>query len=278
VAVRVPADGAEVARARLLPFAPAGFEEVEGDGWLELAVYVEERGETRLRAAFDDVTVQPVEAGWEDRWRAFHRPVMAGGLWIGPPWDAPPDGIAAVVVDPGRAFGTGAHPTTRACVELLADLERGSCLDAGCGSGVIAVAAARLGFAPVVAVDLDPAAVEAAAATAHRNGVAVEVRHADVLRDALPETDLVVANIELAAVERLLARLRATTALTSGYLAHEAPADTGWERVARLELDGWAADVLVRGRAPDAGLRRCSRAGHATLRGIGPLGARRSRL
>lgn len=207
-------------------------------------MYVDAAGEERMRAAFDDVDSAPVEAGWEDRWRAFHRPVVAGGLWIGPPWEPVPAGACPVVVDPGRAFGTGAHPTTRACIELLAGLERGSCLDAGCGSGVLAVAAVRLGFAPVVAVDVDPAAVEAAAATARLNGVSVDARLRDVLRDELPETDLVVANIELAAVERLLGRITAKTAVTSGYLAHETPSAPGWERTARLELEGWAADAL----------------------------------
>jgi ribosomal protein L11 methyltransferase len=245
VSVRVPVAESEIARARLLLLAPAGFEEVEGDGWLELAIYVDEAGERRARSVFAKVSASPVEPGWEDTWRAFHRSVVAGGLWIGPPWQRPPVGVSAVVVDPGRAFGTGAHPTTRACVELLADLDRESCLDAGCGSGVIAVAAARLGFEPVVAVDVDPVAVEAAAATARRNGVTVDVRRADVLRDELPRVDLVVANIELGVVEALLRTCSATTAVTSGYLAHEAPAARGWRGVARLELDGWAADVLA---------------------------------
>jgi ribosomal protein L11 methyltransferase len=242
----VPSGEEEAARARLLEIAPGGFEEVEGDGWLELALYADGAGEERARAVLGDVAVSPVEAGWEDRWRSFHRSVVVGGLWVGPPWEHPPDGVSAVVVDPGRAFGTGAHATTRACIELLADVERGSCLDAGCGSGVVAVAAVRLGFAPVVAVDSDADAVEVAVSTAKRNGVAVDVRQADVRRDALPPADVLVANIELAVVEAVLGRATATVAVTSGYLADEAPAAAGWERAARLELEGWAADALVR--------------------------------
>ena len=151
-----------------------------------------------------------------------------------------------MVVDPGRAFGTGAHPTTRACIELLARLERGSLLDAGCGSGVLAVAAARLGFAPVFAVDSDPVAVAVCADTALSNGVDVQVAATDVLRDELPPTDIAVANIELAVVETLLARVPARTAVTSGYLESEAPRVAGWKKVDRLELEGWAADVFAR--------------------------------
>jgi ribosomal protein L11 methyltransferase len=186
-----------------------------------------------------------VEPGWEERWRSFHRPVHAGGLWIGPPWEPVPAGHAAVVIDPGQAFGTGAHPTTRASIELLAAEERGSVLDAGSGSGVVAVAAARLGFSPVLAVDADRAAVEATRRNAERNGVLVDVRKLDVLEDALPHADLVVANIELPVVEVLLSRRPAGKAITSGYLADEAPRVPGWQAVTRRELDGWAADVLV---------------------------------
>jgi ribosomal protein L11 methyltransferase len=240
----VPAAEVEIARARLLALEPGGFEEHDRGSEVELTAYVDAEGEERIRAAFGAVTSLPVEEGWEDRWRSFHRPVRAGGLWIGPPWEAPPAGEPAVVVDPGRAFGTGAHPTTRACVELLVRLERASLLDAGCGSGVLAVAACRLGFAPVHALDADPAAVEVATATVRLNAVSVAVGAGDVLRDELPSVDVVVANIELSVVEALLARDPAPVALTSGYLAHETPVVAGWERTDRIELEGWAADVL----------------------------------
>lgn len=241
----MPAAEAEIARARLLPLAPEGFEEVTLGEELELAVYTDSDGEERMRAAFPGAWSSPVEGGWEDRWRDFHRSVRAGGLWIGPPWEPAPAGDLAVVVDPGRAFGTGGHPTTRACIELLSRVARGSLLDAGCGSGVLAVAAARLGFEPVFAVDHDPAAVEAAERTARANDVHVGVTAADVLADELPRVDVVVANIELRAVEALLGRHGAATAITSGYLASESPSADGWEQEDRFELDGWAADVLV---------------------------------
>ena len=238
---------AELAGSRLLELAPSGLEErAAAGGMTELAVYTDEAGAERIRAAFsDEVATEPVLPGWEERWRAFHRPVRVGGLWIGPPWETVPPGETSVVVDPGRAFGTGAHPTTRACIELLSQLDRCSVLDAGTGSGVIAVAAAKLGFRPVVALDSDPDAVEAASLTARRNDTIVLVGRADVLLDELPDAALVVANIELRVVEALLARQPAPLLVTSGYLAHERPRVTGWEPLSRIELDGWAADLLA---------------------------------
>lgn len=241
----VPRAEAEIARARLLELAPRGFEEVERGGRIELAVYAHEGAEELLREAFPEASSTPVEPGWDERWREFHRPVSAGGLWIGPPWEPTPAGQDAVVIDPGRAFGTGAHPTTRLCVELLAAEERGSVLDAGCGSGVLAVAAARLGFGPVLAVDADETAVSCARENAALNGVALDVRLADVLEDELPVTDLVVANIELGVVEALLPRLPGPRAITSGYLAGEVPVAPGWAPVDERQLDGWAAHVLA---------------------------------
>jgi ribosomal protein L11 methyltransferase len=240
----VPADEAEIAAAWLLARFPAGFEERRLGKSSELAVFTDEAGEATVRAAFANVSAEQVASGWEDRWKEFHRAVRAGGLWIGPPWIEPPRGEDTVVVDPGRAFGTGAHPTTRACIELLARLDRGSLLDAGCGSGVISVAAVRLGFAPVHAADLDEVAVEVARATARANGVEVDVSWADVLHDELPAADVLVANIELAIVQRLLLRAPAEVAVVSGYFAAEQTAVAGWERVDRVEIEGWAADVL----------------------------------
>jgi ribosomal protein L11 methyltransferase len=239
----VPVSEAEAVAAMLLDAFPAGIEERSLGDQVELAVYTDEAGERAFRGLFPAATTEPFARGWEERWKEFHQPARAGGLWIGPPWIAPPADEPTVIVDPGRAFGTGAHPTTRACVELLTRLERGSVLDAGCGSGVVAVAAARLGFAPVSACDLDDAAVEVARETVRANGVAVEVFAADVLRDALPAADVVVANIELRVVEELLARVAAGVAVTAGYNVSQKPVARHWNHVDRLELEGWAADV-----------------------------------
>ena len=121
---------------------PAGFLEEED----ALVVYTDNAGLADLRAHFDQIEVDPVPPGWEDEWRRFHVPVLVGPLWIGPPWQEPHPGSTPVVIDPGRAFGTGAHETTRLCLELLLEVDRGSFLDVGCGSGVLAIAAASLGL------------------------------------------------------------------------------------------------------------------------------------
>ena len=246
MSVRVAAAEAEIARARFVELAPEGFEERDVPDGVELALYTGPAGEAQVRKSFSGAETRVVEPGWEERWRQFHTGVQTGGLWIGPPWEEPPADVPAVVVEPGRAFGTGGHPTTRACVELLARTRPTSLLDAGCGSGVLSLAAARLGFAPIVAVDVDGAAVEATLANARRNGVELDVRRIDALRDELPVADLLVVNIELAAVRALLRRRPGTAAITSGYLVAERPEVEGWSHEERLVLEGWAADLLCR--------------------------------
>ena len=230
----------------MLELFPQGFEELDADHGVELVAYTDAGGEERLWQAFGGARGADVGEGWEHRWRDFHRPSRVGPLWLGPPWLDPPHDSIPVVIEPGRAFGTGSHATTRLCLELLLDLERGSLLDAGCGSGVLAVAAAKLGFAPVVAVDSDPAAVDAARANAAANGVELEVRLADAFVDELPRADLVVVNITLEAVASLAARLAAPLVVASGFLAGARPAPDGYRLLRRAESDGWAAEVLAR--------------------------------
>jgi ribosomal protein L11 methyltransferase len=238
----IPADMLEEARARLLELHPEGFEEGED----ELAVYTDAEGEERLRAAFEHVSVQSVEPGWEERWREFHRPVWIGPLWVGPPWEEPPADARSVVIDPGRAFGTGSHPTTRLCLGLLVDLDRGSMLDIGCGSGVLSVAAAKLGFEPVVAIDREAAAVEAARRNAATNEVTIEVRRGDALEAELPSVDLALANIDLRSVDVLAARLDAAILVTAGYFHSRMPQTPGFAHRERRIDGGWAADVFER--------------------------------
>ncbi len=246
VSVHVPSATAEEARAVALGLVPEGFEESESDATTTLRFYVGEGVVESIRQAFGDVDVVAVEAGWEDAWRSFHQAVRVGGLWIGPPWDHPRADDLAVVIDPGRAFGTGAHPTTRLCIELLARAERGSLLDVGCGSGVLSIAASRLGFSPIRAVDNDPVAVETTIANAAVNGVEIDASLLDGERDPLPEAALTVANVLLAPVERILERLDSGIAITSGYLFTDHPVAPGWRSTDRVSLDGWAADRFER--------------------------------
>lgn len=246
VAVTVPSAVAEVARAWMLGIFQEGFEEVERGGQLELAAYADPAREERMRLRFGAVEVTELPDDWQERWREFHRPVRIGQLWIGPPWEEAPADAVPVVIDPGRAFGTGAHPTTRLCVELLLELPHGSVVDIGCGSGVLSIAAARLGHRPVIAVDNDPAALAATSENAEANGVAIDVRLADAFADELPAADAALANASFAAVPQLALRLDIRRFVTSGYFAIGRPEPLGFRHRERRERDGWAADLFER--------------------------------
>jgi ribosomal protein L11 methyltransferase len=246
VAVTVPSAVAEVARAWMLGIFQEGFEEVDRGDRLELAAYADPAREERMRLRFGSVETTDLPDDWRERWREFHRPVRVGPLWIGPPWEPVPAHAVPVVIDPGRAFGTGAHPTTQLCVELLLEAPTGSVLDIGCGSGVLAIAAARLGHRPVTAVDNDPAAVEAAAENAAANAVVVDVRLADAFADELPAADVALANASFAAVPKLARRIDARLLVTSGYFAIGRPEPPRFRHRERRELEGWAADLYER--------------------------------
>ena len=224
--------GGEAELLLLLHIFPDGVEELDG----AFAVYADEPP-----IGFDVVQVDDVDEGWEDNWRAFHHGVQVGQFWVGPPWEV-------IVIDPGRAFGTGAHPTTRLTLELLQTVGASgprSLLDVGCGSGVLSIAAARLGFAPVTGIDVDEAAVEATLANARANGVDVAAQRLDALVDELPAADVALANIALDMVELVVPRLRSGTVITSGYLDRDRPEIAGRRHVDRREADGWAADLLT---------------------------------
>jgi ribosomal protein L11 methyltransferase len=246
VSVRVAAERAEEARAMMIELFPEGFEEVPVSGGVELAAYTKAGGEERLWQVFGPGAATDVKSGWSEAWKSFHRPVTVGRLWIGPPWETAAEGHVPVVVDPGQAFGTGAHPTTQLCLQHLGSHDPVSLLDLGCGSGVLAIAAAKLGFAPVTALDLDPAAVEAARANAEANEVEIQVGLVDVLTDELPDAQLVVANIAREPVEQVAGRVPGSELVASGYLVSDAPILEGWSLLERRELQGWAADRFGR--------------------------------
>ena len=176
----------------------------------------------------------------------FHRPVEVGSLWIGPPWEEPTPGLVPVVIDPGLAFGTGAHPTTQLCLELIQPLERSSLLDVGSGSGVLAIAACRLGYEPVVAIDDDEAAVAATKLNAEANGVPVEAALLDAAGGALPDAETAVANIDFRTVSELVLPESCRMLVTSGYYESDRPVVAGFAHVDRLVKERWAADVFRR--------------------------------
>jgi ribosomal protein L11 methyltransferase len=208
LAVRVHRRQAELVLAELLELAPGGVEEVEvSPEVIEYAVYGapgELPAVPDLRAAaggaYVDVSTREIADDWAERWRSFHHPLVIGDrLTVRPPWEPPAATALDVVVDPGQAFGTGAHATTRLCLELMLDLDLDpsarSFVDVGCGSGVLAIVAAKLGFAPVIALDYDRAATAAARENAERNGVGLDVREFDLRGDQVPRADCGAANV-----------------------------------------------------------------------------------
>jgi ribosomal protein L11 methyltransferase len=200
------------------------------------------------------------DADWRDQWRAWAAPSRVGRVVVQPAWLARGEDVRAgdvvVTLDPGRAFGDGRHPSTRlALAALAARLQPGgSVLDAGSGSGVLAVAAALLGAGRVLAVDIAPAARAATAANAAANGVAVEV--GDDLHAVEGVWDVVLANIGAAALVALAPVLAPRVApggvlVLSGLLVGQAPAVVrAYDALALAGAPaveaGWAAPVLRR--------------------------------
>ena len=273
LAVRVRRADAEIVLAELLGLAPSGVEEVDvGADVVEYAVYgapgeLPAVGAVSAVAggALVEVLSSEVPDDWHERWRSFHKPLVLDGgrVVVRPPWESPPAGAEIdLVIDPGQAFGTGAHATTRLCLELMLELAgpgSGAFLDLGCGSGVLAIAAARLGWAPVAAVDFDPLAVEAASANARVNAVSVDVRRHDLRTDPVLTAPFVAANLLRPLLLRWAARLVGVSefperVIASGLLVGEADeiagafAAAGLREADRRESGDWAALLLARHR------------------------------
>jgi ribosomal protein L11 methyltransferase len=261
LAVRVERDHAEPVLAELLDLVPGGLEECEVDAATVEYVLYGAAGELpalpAVRAAAGgalvDVSTSELPDDWAERWRAFHRPVDVGPLRVRPPWEPPRDGALDVVIEPGQAFGTGSHATTRLTLELLAGLEpAGALADWGCGAGVLAVCAAKLGWAPVLACDVEPASVAATRDAAVTNGVAVEVTRRDVRHGAGPWAPTVLANLVRPLLLDVAAGLERApeTLIASGLQTGEveevaaAFARHGLRETARREAEGWAAVEL----------------------------------
>ena len=269
LAVRCRPEQAEAILAELVELVPGGVEEDRGADYVEYAIYgppgeLPELPDLEVAAGGGLVEIETTEIpdDWADRWRDFHEPVIVGDgrLVVRPSWEGMAGSAAEVdiVVDPGRAFGTGAHATTRSCLELLLDLAdrgeaRGPLADWGTGSAVLAIAAARLGYSPVVACDHEASAIEAARANASGNGVDIEVVRLNLREEEPPAAPTVVANLTSPLLLPLAARIAAAEIpvpermVLSGLLASErdevagAFAGAGLEVERAIENGDWAA-------------------------------------
>jgi ribosomal protein L11 methyltransferase len=273
LAVRVARADAPAALAELLAFSPAGVEECDGeDDTVEYVLYGA-AGELpslpTLRAsvggALVEVATSEIADDWATRWRSFHRPVeITATLYVRPPWHPPPpasSGLIDIAIDPGQAFGTGAHATTQLCLQLLVSLAQageatGPLLDLGTGSGVLAIAAAKLGFDPVAALDHEQESVLAALENARANGVTLAVSHADLGVDELPAAPVIAANLLRPLLLELARRLREPPRLliASGLLIEQADEIAaafrerhGLTERARREQGEWSALLLEAG-------------------------------
>ena len=277
LAVRCRPGQAEAVLAELTVLSPGGVEESAGEGFVEYAIYGAE-GELPdigdLEVATGDGLVEVVASqvadDWAERWREFHRPVevtagegtdSGGGtsLWLRPPWEPRRPDAFEVVIDPGQAFGTGAHPTTRLSLGLLLELHdrggaSGSLTDLGTGSAVLAIAAAKLGWGPVTGFDHEAAAIEAAIENAGFNSVDIDLRRLD-LRNGLPGlAPTVVANLTAPLLEVVAAQMttagRPRRLICSGLLESErgrvedAFAGSGMSPAGFRAMEGWGGLLL----------------------------------
>jgi ribosomal protein L11 methyltransferase len=273
LAVRCAPEYAEAVMANLLELAPNGLEEERGPGWVEYAIYgppgeVPDMGEIQAAAggSLVDVTTTSVPDDWADRWADFHRPIeVSGRIGVRPSWWDPKDGLIDVVVDPGRAFGTGGHPTTRLCLALLVKLEEGGeasgpIADWGTGSGVLGIAAVKLGWSPVAGCDRELASLETAQANAEANGVEMSIERVDVREGPPPVAPSVVANLTGNLLRDCAGHLAAAgeapdTLVCSGMLESEldevvtAFAPTGLGESERRIESGWGALLMRRDAA-----------------------------
>lgn len=209
LSVRCSPDQADEVLLAMLDLAPNGVEEERGPDFAEFAIYgapgeVPDLGEIEAVTGGGrtvEVSTTEVPDDWADRWTDFHRPVViADRLRVRPSWFEATEGQIDVVVDPGMAFGTGAHSTTRLCLEMLVALAEageaeGPLSDWGTGSGVLAIAAAKLGWSPVHASDREPASLEAVEQNASANGVEIDLERSDVRERSPRIAKTVVANL-----------------------------------------------------------------------------------
>jgi ribosomal protein L11 methyltransferase len=264
IALTVRPDAVETVLDELLPRLPQGVHPAEVADGVELAVYgtdlpTRAELEALAGAALIASDEQDAPADLAERRRRFGRSWEVAGRVSVRASDAPPSasGLPELVIDsPAGAFGTGAHPTTRMCLELLLDLEPGGGFaDLGCGEGLLAIAAARMGFAPVFAVDHEERSVEATRDNAERNGVQVEALQLDLLSVTPPPAPTIAANVPPDVHRRIAADLApaVTHVIVSGVSGTDlddvlaAYAQAGLAAVDERGV-GWRAVLLERTR------------------------------
>ena len=199
------------------------------------------------------LTLQSVrEEDWAENWKQYYKPFRIGEhMVVKPtwePWDAQ-DGDLIIEIDPGMAFGTGTHETTAMCVALIEKYYRGgTLLDVGTGSGILAIAAARLGARGIVAVDIDPDAVRVAKENVAHNGLEpfIEVRRGDLLQGLSQQFDFAVANILAPVICMLAAPLKAHLTPGGRFVCSGIIAEAEEEVNAALLSAGYRIDEICR--------------------------------
>jgi ribosomal protein L11 methyltransferase len=257
VALTVRADAVEDVLDALMPLLPQGVYQRElDDERAEVAFYGDAPGGDALDALAGDALLARDEEDVEGRQRIDRAWEVAGRMRVRSTADPAGEGLPEVVIERfGGAFGTGAHPTTRMSLELLLELEPGGGMaDLGCGAGVLAIAAARLGWEPVFAVDVETRAVESARRNAELNGVPVRAVQADLTEVPPPPAATLAANVPFPIHEHIARGLDEDTdhVIASGVVDDQATATrelyaaAGLAERARLSRNGWAALWLAR--------------------------------
>ncbi|MFJ5331455.1 50S ribosomal protein L11 methyltransferase [Pectobacterium versatile] len=205
--------------------------------------------EPLLGAGFKHKIEQLEDKDWEREWMDNFHPMQFGKrLWICPSWREIPDPNAVnVMLDPGLAFGTGTHPTTALCLQWLdgLDLEGKTIIDFGCGSGILAIAALKLGAARAIGIDIDPQAIQASRDNAQRNGVSERLElYLPKDQPANLSADVVVANI-LAGPLRELAPLISDLPKAGGHLGLSGVLATQADGVAEAYADKFTLDPVA---------------------------------
>lgn len=260
--LRVGAADVEEVLDAILPALPGGAHLREDGEVVEVKIAAEPAGpsEEELRALggrhLIDLTHAEVSDDWRERRLSRYEPlVIAERFVVRPDWAPPSDdpGLTEIVIEQSAAFGTAMHPTTQACLAILAETEPGGSLaDYGCGTGVLSIAAAKLGWSPIVAVDVNEPSLAATAANAVRNGVEIEARRVDLTAEQPPPAETIVANVPPDVHVALARQLVAAPArvIASGFKPEdestvaEAWGAHGLETRDRVHANDWSVLVL----------------------------------